>query len=250
MSVNSLPWYYSPVLATPGETVILAGDEWHHCHHVMRLDTGEPIILFNGIGNCFEGWISETGRYEGKIMLSHDRSKMFSTSRRYNLIIAFAPTKNIDRTEFAVEKMVELGVDEIYFLDCEYSERSKIRMDRMEKIVLSASKQSRKLYLSTLHDLISPTSLITQYRHNQPDLLLFCCHLDEKSTALVKNYSPGSDVMMLIGPEGGFSSEETEQMTHRGAQMITLGPYRLRAETAAITACAAIHILNELKETI
>jgi 16S rRNA (uracil1498-N3)-methyltransferase len=120
----------------------------------------------------------------------------------------------------------------------------------MEKIVLSAAKQSRKLTFTKLQELTSPNTLITETRRHKPDTMVFCCHLDNTSTPLTKNYSGGKDVLMLIGPEGGFTNEETEQMMMRGAQMITLGPFRLRVETAAIMACHSVHIINDLKLNI
>jgi 16S rRNA (uracil1498-N3)-methyltransferase len=250
MGVNSLPWSYLPMLEEAGSSVSLAGDEWHHCYNVLRMDEGDLILLFDGKGRCMEGSIRFATKNEGRIDLTRDLTDHFQVSRPYTLKVAFAPTKNIDRTEFAIEKLVELGVDEIYFLDCDHSERTHLRVDRMEKIVLSAAKQSRKLVLPPIHEPMSPTRLITQFRHAQPDAQVYCCHLDETSGPLVGNYIPAHDVLMLIGPEGGFSKEETEQMALRGGKMVTIGPYRLRVETAAIAACATIHILNEQTKTL
>lgn len=248
MSVNSLPWYFLPTLEETATTVSLVGDEWHHCYHVLRMGEGDALLLFNGTGLCMEGLIKTATKNEGLIELTKDQTACFDALRPYKLTVAFAPTKNIDRTEYAVEKLVELGVDEICFLDCDHSERAHLRLDRMEKIVLSAAKQSRKLSLPTLRDLISPTMLITHFKNEQPDTQLFCCHLDNSSSPLVENYIPPHDVLMLIGPEGGFSVEEIEQLTLRGGKMVTIGPYRLRVETAAVAACSAIHLLNELKK--
>lgn len=249
MSVNSLPWSYLAGLEPTSTTVSLSGDEWHHCYNVLRMGEGDGILLFNGAGLCMEGLIKVATKHEGLIELTGDLSSTFNIPRAYSLSVAFAPTKNIDRTEFAVEKLVELGVDEICFLDCDHSERTHLRLDRMEKIVLSAAKQSRKVLLPVLRDQISPTMLITQFKKEKTEAQIFCCHLDETSVPLHENYLPPHDVLMLIGPEGGFSKEETEQMGMRGGQMVTIGPYRLRVETAAITACASIHLLNELKKS-
>ena len=248
MGVNSLPWYFLPTLEETDTTVSLAGDEWHHCYHVLRMGEGDLLLLFNGSGVCMGGMIKTATKNEGLIELTQDHSSTFLGLRPYKLTIAFAPTKNIDRTEFAVEKLVELGVDEICFLDCDHSERAHLRLDRMEKIVLSAAKQSRKAKLPVLRDLISPNRLITHFKNEQPDTQVFCCHLDNSSSPLVQNYIPPHDVLMLIGPEGGFSVEETEQMAMRGGKMVTIGPHRLRVETAAVAACSAIHLLNELKK--
>lgn len=249
MGVNYLPWYYLEALKPSDTAVSLKGDEWHHCHNVLRLGEGDQLLLFNGIDLCMEGIIRKVSKYEGQIELISDRTSLFQAQATCNISIAFAPTKNIDRTEFAIEKLVELGVDEIILLECDHSERSHIRIDRLEKIILSASKQSRKVRMPAIQNLISPTLLTTQFKHDKPDTQVYCCHLDNTSVPLIENYSPHRDVLMLIGPEGGFSPEETEQLSLRGAKMVTLGPYRLRVETAAIAACNSIHILNALKKT-
>jgi len=245
MSVNSFPWYYIPELKGVNELISLEGDEWHHCRNVLRMSVGESIIAFDGKGLCFEGILRSEARSEGQIELVRNLTDLFHIPREQRISIAFAPTKNIDRTEFAVEKLVELGIDEIYFLDCENSERSRIRLNRMEKIAISAAKQSRKIYLPVIHDLISPGILVTKFHNEQPETHIYCCHLDPASVPLVDNYSPKENVLMVIGPEGGFSIEETEQLGLRGAKLVTLSPHRLRVETAVITACAAIHLLND-----
>lgn len=247
MGVSSLPWYYSDTHGLPGQEVILAGEEWHHCHHVLRMGEGERLILFDGNGSLVEGRIRSATKQEGRIVILAERKADFPSPRPYHLTVAFSPTKNIDRTEFAVEKLVELGVNQIVFLDCAHAERSRIRLDRMEKIVLSAAKQSRKRILPTLHDLVPPPLWVTQFRKEQPDAQVFCCHLAEDAKPLTENYQPGRNVVVLIGPEGGFSVEETEQLVHRGASLVTIGPYRLRVETAVIAACTMIHTMNECK---
>jgi 16S rRNA (uracil1498-N3)-methyltransferase len=124
--------------------VSLAGDEWHHAYHVLRLAIGDSLILTDGLGQCLEGIIRSATKHEGLIELTHDRQDEFGNRRTYKLSIGIAPTKSIDRTEYAVEKLVELGVDEICFLRCQHAEREKIRIDRFEKIILSAAKQSKK----------------------------------------------------------------------------------------------------------
>jgi len=247
MDVNSLPWYYCTETGGIRQTVTLSGDEWHHCHHVLRMSQGDHLILFNGHRWCMEGQIIETSKHQGLITVLSDVSALYASSRNYSITLAFAPTKNIDRTEFALEKLVELGVDHICFLDCEHSERNHLRLDRMEKIILSAAKQSRKIILPDLDGPIPPMDLIQRYRSSHPALPIYFGHLDATSTPLVQNYMPGSDVLLLVGPEGGFSSTETSRMKENGALAVTLGPYRLRVETAVIAACTTIHMLNEQK---
>ena len=246
MGVNSLQWYHVPSLGRPGESVILTGDEWHHCFHVLRFITGDNLILTDGRGQCMEGLIKSTSQREGLIELTHDRQDEFRKPYHFKLSIGMAPTKNIDRTEFAIEKLVELGVDEICFLECKHAERTRIRMDRFEKIMISAAKQSRKISFPALKDLTPPIRYIEQVQADQPAVNIVCCHLDSSSRSLDENYIPGSNVVMLIGPEGGFSDDELKHFTGSGVRLVNLGPYRLRVETAAITACANIHLLHQM----
>jgi len=247
MSVNSLHWYYLPSLGKVGESVSLKGDEWHHAYHVLRLTTGDSLILTDGLGQCMEGIIRSATKHEGLIELTHDRQDEFRNRRTYKLSIGIAPTKSIDRTEYAVEKLVELGVDEISFLRCQHAEREKIRIDRFEKIVLSAAKQSKKIRFPAINNLLTPLEYIARKKSEYPAIQVLCCHLDSMSKAVYENYSAGQDVVMLIGPEGGFSTNELDQMLKLNVQMTHLGPFRLRVETAAIAACTSIHLINEMK---
>ncbi|MEO5905228.1 MAG: RsmE family RNA methyltransferase [Saprospiraceae bacterium] len=247
MGVNSLHWYYVPALGHVGEFIPMAGDEWHHCTNVMRLTPGDRIILTDGKGQCFEGMISKASAKEGSVELINDVSRIFAAERHYKVSIGIAPTKNIDRTEFAVEKITELGVNEICFLNCQHGERNKLRMDRFEKIVIAAAKQSRKTIFPSLVELTNPLQWIRQKTAENPDQSILCCHLDPESIPLFENYLAGRDVVILIGPEGGFSSDEIKSMKEAKAQLVHLGPFRLRVETAVISACANIHLINEMK---
>ena len=247
MSVNSLHWYYLPTLADQGERAELEGDEWHHCYHVMRMRAKDPIIVCNGKGLCYEARILEATSKSGSLELVSDISDLYRSPRTYKVKMGLAPTKNIDRTEFAVEKLVEIGVDEITFLDCHHNERTHLRMDRIEKILIAAAKQSKKIDFPVLHELITPIKFVTKQIAGHPDLQILTCHLNDESKPVSENYLPGRDVILLIGPEGGFSVEETGLLHQAGAKMTTLGPFRLRVETAAIVACADIHLLNQMK---
>ncbi|MBK9981860.1 MAG: 16S rRNA (uracil(1498)-N(3))-methyltransferase [Saprospiraceae bacterium] len=246
MGVNSLHWYYLASLGKTGDVVSLTGDEWHHAYHVLRLTTGEPIILTDGKGNCMKGMIRSASKHEGQIELADDLHAEFQNPRKYKLSIGISPTKNIDRTEFAIEKLVELGVDEICFLACRHAERTHLRIDRIEKIIIAAAKQSRKIFFPRLIDLTPPVQYVNQKQTEQPGIQVLCCHLDESGKSVAENYLYGQDVVMLIGPEGGFADEEIDALTGLAVKMVHLGPFRLRVETAAITACADIHLLNEL----
>ena len=245
MGVNSLQWCYLPSLGREGQTVILEGEEWHHCQHVMRMRPGDNLILCDGKGNCIEGMIHIAESKEGKIELIRDLSEQFNNPRTYRISIGMAPTKNIDRTEFAVEKLVEIGVDQIYFLDCDNNERTRLRMDRMQKIGIAAAKQSRKTKFTQMFDMMTPAKCIEKFKKEDSGYQMMVCHLDEESKSIPENYLRNSDVLLLIGPEGGFSKKELEEMARQNVSSVHLGPFRLRVETAAIVACAGIHLINQ-----
>lgn len=244
MDVRSLPWYYLPAPLHPGHEVVLNGDEWHHCHQVLRMREGDRLLLFDGLGMGMEGVIVSAEKNRGTIAIEADRTADFNIPRRYRIVMGMAPTKQIDRTEYAIEKLTELGVDEICLLDCQHGERTHIRRDRLEKIIISAAKQSRKLYLPILRDLTAPEELINEYRTKQENVQVLCCHLDPSATFAGHTVEAGRNVMMLVGPEGGFSREEIERFEALGVAKVVLGPYRLRVETAAIAACVLIHAVN------
>jgi 16S rRNA (uracil1498-N3)-methyltransferase len=248
MGVNSLPWYYADELQGLNELTILPGEEWHHCSHVLRMAPGDALILFDGRGHGYEGIIRKATRAVGSIELIADRSADFQVRSNCHINIAFAPTKSPDRTETAIEKIVELGVDSITFLECINGERSRIRMDRVKKIAIGAAKQSRKLFLPLINDFITPNALSIQAKLQTPNSKIICCHMDPEALPLHHTYQGEQDVVVLVGPEGGFAPEEIEELKSLGALMTTLGPFRLRVETAVITACANIHLLNALKQ--
>ncbi|MDQ3017532.1 MAG: 16S rRNA (uracil(1498)-N(3))-methyltransferase [Bacteroidota bacterium] len=250
MRVNSLPWQYNRPLGRVGDILRLEGDEWHHCNVVLRLRVDELLILTDGWGLCMVGQIREAEPKKGQIELIEDVSTVFHNPRSYRLSVAFAPTKSMDRTEMAIEKLTELGVDEITFLDCHHGERDRIRMDRIEKIMTGAAKQSRKSRFPLLKDKMTPGKYISELRSMNPDLLILACHQDPESRPIFENYSGGQDVVLLVGPEGGFSEDEIKAMLEASVKLTSLGPFRLRVETAVIKACSDIHLLNEMKYTL
>ena len=211
----------------------------------MRMQVGDQIIVCDGKGGCMEGVIRSAKAKEGMLELTKDHSLAFRNPRAYKVSLGMAPTKSIDRTEFAIEKLIEIGVEEIAFLDCDHNERTYLRLDRLQKISIAASKQSKKTVFPSLQDLVSAEDYVDRKSHLQ-NTQIFACHLDEDNETLLKNYLPGHDVVLLIGPEGGFSSDEIETMKSQNVKLINLGPFRLRVETAAIVACAQIHFINQM----
>ena len=245
MDVRELPWYHAALPDKAGSLVRLDGDEWHHARHVLRLGPGDRVILFDGRGSCFIARMETADRQSGQFTLLEEVTADFTDRRTGRFIIALAPTKQLDRTEFALEKITELGVDEIILLDCDHSERQHVRLDRLQKILIGAAKQSRKPVLPVLGGPLTPTASVAKVRDSLPDVQVLCAHLAGTTGALFDTCRPGADVMVLIGPEGGFSAREVHDLQAGGATLVSLGPHRLRVETATIAACVALHLRNE-----
>lgn len=161
--------------------------------------------------------------------------------RPFRLHLAVAPTKNIARFEWFLEKATEIGVDEITPLICEHSERVQIRIDRLQKIILSAAKQSLKTYLPILNE---PMKFDAFTRSNLP-ASRFVAYVEEHQPIHLKTAYQNGDCTVLIGPEGDFSKIEMDKAFQQGFKPVSLGTSRLRTETAAIVACHIINIVNE-----
>jgi len=201
---------------------------------------GDKIHLTDGSGNLYEGQVLGQDTKNCQVMLM---CVIPDFGRRpFILHMAVAPTKNIARFEWFLEKATEIGVDEITPLICEHSERANIRVDRLQKIILAASKQSVKTYLPVLHE---PTKFDDYIRLNLSPSR-FVAYVEEHQSTHLKNAYQGGDCTILIGPEGDFSKKEMESAMQLGFKPVSLGPSRLRTETAAIVACHIINIINEL----
>lgn len=225
--------FYTPDINTVQE---LPQDEAAHCLRVLRLTQGDEIMLVDGEGCFYKARITATG---GKLCAFSVIEKQPQPPLwKGHLRIAMAPTKNMDRTEWFVEKATEIGVDEIYFLNTRYSERKVIKTERVEKIVVSAMKQSLKARKPVVHEMIPFRQLVeTDF---PGDKFIAHCHEGEK-LPLKNQLSAERDALVLIGPEGDFSEEEVALAIAHGFRPISLGPSRLRTETAALV---AVHLMN------
>ena len=216
-------------------------EESIHCVRVLRKRAGDEIHIIDGKGSMFAAVIEKADKKaclaKIKALLKKDES------RPYYLHIAIAPTKNISRFEWFLEKATEIGIDEITPLLCEHSERKKIRVDRLEKILLSATKQSLRATLPKLNDL---TSFSGFFKTAQAQSQNFMAWVEEDAGNLLKTqYQRGTDTCILIGPEGGFSPDEVTMAKNNNYDTVSLGTSRLRTETAGLAACFAINILNQ-----
>jgi len=233
----SMHLFYTPDITSDFYT--LSEEESRHCQKVLRLREGDTIHLTDGLGTLFEARIADSRSKQVIVEITGKQEEY--GKRPYRLHLAVAPTKNIDRFEWFLEKATEIGVDEITPLICEHSERKVVRNDRLLKVITSAVKQSLKAYHPVLHEMTSFQQFISEKQEGQ----LFIAHLDEQNPLLLKNlYNPGLDITILIGPEGDFSPAEMESAVNASYQCISLGDSRLRTETAALVACHTISILN------
>ena len=229
--------FYTPDISTSPE---LPEEEAGHCLRVLRLSIGDEIMLTDGKGCFYKAVISAASGKRCQVKVT----ETIPQEKGWNgwLHIAMAPTKNMDRTEWFAEKATEIGFDELTFLNCRYSERKVIKTERIEKILVSAVKQSLKAAKPVLNEMTDFNSFITRDFGGQK----FIAHCYEGEKQLLKEViHPGEDALVLIGPEGDFSEEEVEKAIANGFRPISLGKSRLRTETAALVACHTMNLLNQ-----
>ncbi|MDH6354295.1 16S rRNA (uracil1498-N3)-methyltransferase [Dysgonomonas sp. PH5-45] len=218
----------------------LPEEEAKHCTRVLRKTEGDMILITDGKGHFFAAEIISANVKHCLVQIIETIPQ--STGRDFRLQIAFAPTKNMDRVEWFAEKATEIGIDSFTPLLCQHSERKEIKHHRLEKILVSAMKQSQKATLPLLDKMTSFSSFIKKDFHGRK----FIAHCHPSGKELIKKiYNQGEDALILIGPEGDFSEEEVNQAITYGFEPISLGQSRLRTETAALVACHTIHVLNQ-----
>lgn len=227
--------FYCPELLN--ESSFLSNEESVHCSKVLRKKVGDHIYLIDGIG----------GFYEAKIIISSQKKITFNVLKKWNqpqssysLHIAIAPTKNNDRFEWFLEKATEIGIDEVTPIICEHSERKMIKNGRMEKIILSAAKQSLKSKLPKINKMTSFNDFVSK-KYSSRCFIAHCLPSQKKK---LKD-EVVSQSIILIGPEGDFSTLEVEVALKNNFTPISLGSFRLRTETAGVIACHTIALHHE-----
>lgn len=223
------------------KTPFLPEEEAAHAVKVLRMKSGDQLFAIDGKGGFFEAEIVNPHPKHCEINIINKKSNF--NKRNHYLHIAIAPTKNIERLEWFLEKATEIGIDEITPIICRFSERKNIKNERLEKVIVSAMKQSLKAYLPILNPL---TTFDDFLRNQQENTAKFVAHCYEDEKKLLKNaYEKGQNAIILIGPEGDFSKEEVEKALNNNFNPISLGNSRLRTETAGVVACHTINLLNE-----
>lgn len=214
-------------------TIHLDENESAHAIRVLRLKEGDSIRVLDGKGNI----------YNARILRAHPRhteavieeTRQYKSRAPWHLHLAVAPTKNIERFEFLLEKVTETGVDEITPLLCERSERRKLRHDRLERVLAAAVKQSLQPFLPRLHPL-TPFGDFINRPFSGDKMLAHCCEQKDPARMHLYDRITSPQVIVLVGPEGDFTSEEIAKALEAGYTTVSLGSTRLRTETAGIAA--------------
>lgn len=230
--------FYTPDITH--NTYTLNEEESKHCFRVLRLSVGTVVNLVDGRGGFYTAEIISDN--PKKVSLSILKVETEFHKRNHYLHIAVAPTKNIDRLEWFLEKATELGIDEITPIITHRSERRIVKEDRLNKVITSAVKQSIKAYHPKLNEAISYNAFLNlPFEGNK--LIAHC--IDENDKKYISELvTPHQKYLILIGPEGDFSPEEVNLALNKGFKPLTLGDNRLRTETAALSVCFEINYLN------
>ena len=224
--------FYQPEIE---QNHFLSEEDSRHCVKVLRKNTDDNIHVVDGIGGLFECKITKAHEKKCELrILSVERNFQ---KRNLRLHIGIAPTKNADRIEYFIEKCVEIGIDEITLIQTKHSERKHQKIERLEKIAISAMKQSLKAYLPKINELTPFDDFV---KNTKADLKVIA-HLTDDAQTLKSVIANCQSVLVLIGPEGDFSEDEILASKHADYQIVTLGNSRLRTETAGVVACTIIN---------
>ena len=228
--------FYQPRL--PEGIHYLDPDESRHCTKVLRKKQGDTLHLTDGKGFFYTAVITQPDLQRCTFEVTE---KQAAPARDFFIHIAISPTKNADRLEWFVEKSVEIGIDAITIIECDHTERMHIKLERLEKLCVSAMKQSVKATLPKLSGVVPLPEFIAQVKATGK----FIAYVDpDNPLHLHQMAAPHQDYVVLIGPEGDFSKEELALGLQHGFRKASLGPSRLRTETAGLVACHTLHLLN------
>ena len=220
---------------------ILNETESKHCIKVLRMTAGVPVKLIDGKGNLYEGIISDPDPQKCIVTITK-MSESFE-KRDYKLHIAISPLKNSERFEWFVEKSVEIGIDKITPLICNRTEKQSVKSERIEKIIISAMKQS----LKTFGTILNPPCNFNDFISESSDSVKMIAHCNESLNnriSISQTCKKGNNAVILIGPEGDFTESEIDAAIQCNYLPVHLGKSRLRTETAGIIACHSVYFLN------
>ena len=225
-----------------GNFIYLDEEESHHCNHVLRLKQDSILGVLDGLGTLYECRLVEPAKKDTRLEIL---SKNFTGREAYSIHITMSPTKNMERTEWFVEKAVELGISTISFIRCVRSERKEINILRLTKKAIGAIKQSQNRYLPLLNP-IRDFRKFAESVKSLPDKFIACL-TQPASKELSEAALPGKDYVLLIGPEGDFDDSEVEWAVSNNFTPVSLGKLRLRTETAGLVGLHTLIVLNQIK---
>ena len=235
-------YFYVPDAAQATE---LPPEEARHAVSVLRLKAGDEIFLMDGEGSF----------YQANVTLAAPKNCMYDIVKalppqktwKGHVHLAIAPTKMMDRMEWMIEKMTEVGFDEITFLNCRYSERKQLRIDRLEKIVIAAMKHSRKAWKPVVHPIMLFQDFVNQQRKG--GLYIAHCYTEIARKDFLNEIQQANDrqdITVLVGPEGDFSMDEVNQALEKGFSSVSLGQNRLRTETAGLVSVVMSQMVKRI----
>ncbi|MEQ9441118.1 MAG: 16S rRNA (uracil(1498)-N(3))-methyltransferase [Cyclobacteriaceae bacterium] len=217
----------------------LDSEESRHCARVLRKRPGDTIQIVDGLGTLFTAVIRDANpkKCTFDITDEHPQPRL-----DYSIHLLIAPTKNSDRMEWMVEKLTEIGIDAIQFVQCTHSERTVLKLERLQRKAISAMKQSERAFLPKLLPMVPLTSWKPMTTDNAQK---YIAHLGEEPPADLFTASQAQgEYYVLVGPEGDFSQQEIDWAMDQGFQPVRLGHFRLRTETAGLSACHTLHLVN------
>jgi 16S rRNA (uracil1498-N3)-methyltransferase len=233
--------FYAPEVVIP--EITLSPEESAHCVRVLRLGAGEKVQVIDGNGGYYNAVITIPDAKHCRLTVTETIKNQ--PQRNFSVHIAIAPTKNMERFEWFIEKSVEIGIDTITPLLCHHSERRVLKTDRLERLIISTMKQAIIPCHPVLHELTGFKEFVGQKAGNEADR--FIAHCEETDRKELSNACrPGKNTIVLIGPEGDFSTDEIKLALRHQFVPVTLGSNRLRTETAGVVACHTVNLVNEI----
>ena len=233
--------FYTPEIQPAHPTFMLSEEESKHAIRVLRLTVGEKIHLIDGHGGLYDTEIIEA--HPKRTTLRVLSVQEYFGKSTYEIHMAVAPTKNIDRIEWFLEKATEIGLTSYTPIICEHSERKDVKVERLEKVAIAAMKQSLKAYLPQIKPATSFSKFIQEIKDETYTKGIAHC-VDSEKKYISNTFAPRGKYMILIGPEGDFSEKEISQATEAGFIPLSLGEARLRTETAALASVLEVSLLN------
>jgi 16S rRNA (uracil1498-N3)-methyltransferase len=230
-------YFYQPEIRNG--VLELNPDESNHCIRVLRIKPDDLIQVLDGKGGWFVCKVTEANPVRTRFEIVEEKQ---GHKKDHSIHIAIAPPKNLDRLEWFVEKSVEIGIDRISYLICNRSERKHLKLDRLGKKAIGALKQSGNLYLPEMSDMIPFESFIGIPSGTIQKYIAYADH--ENAQSLIQTATPKGNYLVLIGPEGDFSPDELQASREGGFLPVSLGPSRLRTETAGLVACMMLNFLQ------